>query len=302
MEVNSYRPISLISIISKLIEKIALKRLLAQCDENELMTPNQHGFRKHKSTATALITLFEETVDHIDAGRVAAGIMLDYSKAFDCLSHTLILTKLQSLGVVAKAADWFSNYLSDRYQVVELPCQEKGTNNKVLSMPLPITRVLQGSVLGSALFILTTNDLPAYLGDSCTPIMYADATTLVLGKENIESLQMSAFIATNLAPQYCHENDLVINTQKTKQLMFGRRGREEIALPEVDVEESAYFLGIIIDSCFTWSAHIDSVCRKLNTGIFLIQRMMQIGTPEIAKIVYHAFCETHVMYGIVAWG
>uniref|UniRef100_A0A1B6J5R6 Reverse transcriptase domain-containing protein n=1 Tax=Homalodisca liturata TaxID=320908 RepID=A0A1B6J5R6_9HEMI len=112
LEVNNYRPISVISTISKLFEKIALKRLLDHCNENELMTPNQHGFRKHKSTTTALISLLEETVDHIEAGRIAAGIMLDFSKAFDCLDHDLILTKLQSLGIVRKAAEWVQNYLA----------------------------------------------------------------------------------------------------------------------------------------------------------------------------------------------
>ncbi|XP_054283265.1 uncharacterized protein LOC129000328 [Macrosteles quadrilineatus] len=124
---QNYRPISLISSFSKIIEKIALARLMAHLNHNKLLTDNQHGFRKNKSTSSAITALIEYALDQIENEQYISAIFLDYSKAFDCLGHDLICKKLERLGIRNSALEWFKSYLTGRSQVVEL----KNSSNEV---------------------------------------------------------------------------------------------------------------------------------------------------------------------------
>ncbi len=113
-EAANYRPISLISNFSKILERIALTRLLEHLQQHNLLTPNQHGFIRNRSTATALIQLVESIIDKLEQGHIATTVLLDFSKAFDCLDHKLIIKKLQNLGINGKELQWFDSYLSNR--------------------------------------------------------------------------------------------------------------------------------------------------------------------------------------------
>lgn len=303
MEASNYRPISLISTFSKVIERIALKRVLDYCNHHSLLTDKQHGFIQGKSTTTAIIKLAEFVIDHLEKGKLVTSIMLDFSKAFDCLGHDLIIHKLETLGIKGTAGLWFKSYLEGRSQVVELKHSTNGVTQEIRSNPLPLTRgVPQGSVLGPVLFILFTNDLPHYLDEYCTTLMFADDTTLLLATDSADRMAINSYTALNMAYQFCHQNDLVVNKNKTCQLAFGRRGNEVPTLPEVATEDQTKFLGVIVDKNNTWNQHVDALAGKLNTSLYVIKRIKHISNLTTARTAYHALFESHLRYGLVIWG
>lgn len=164
---------------------MVLNRLLEHLQRHNLLTPKQHGFIRNRSTTTAVTQLIESIIDNLEQGYIATTILLDFSKAFDCLDHKLIIKKLQNLGINGRELKWFDSYLSNRKQLVEITYKDKNTINKVKSDALPISRgVPQGSVLGPVLYILLTNDLPNFLSDFCETVMFADDTALIVANKN----------------------------------------------------------------------------------------------------------------------
>ena len=144
---NNYRPISLLPTISKVIEKIAMNRLMKHIKTHNLLTDKQHGFTAGRSTTTALISLIEKIIDEIENGNLVTSTFLDYSKVFDCISHKMMRKKLQKIGVKGMANQWFKSYLENRRQVVEVASEDGGTSRKYRSSPKNITRgVPQSSV------------------------------------------------------------------------------------------------------------------------------------------------------------
>lgn len=303
-ETSSYRPISLLPTFSKIIEKIALNRLLLHLEHNNLLTKYQHGFLKGRSTTTALIQLIENLIDKLEEGHMVTSLYLDFSKAFDCLNHDCLLGKLNALGITGTALAWFDSYLKNRQQMVEVTCLSNNTLKKAQSTLSPVQRgVPQGSVLGPVLFILLTNDLPDKLKDICQTIMFADDTVITVAEKSNEQLDINAYIAFNMTKQYCYSNDLVLNEKKTLQIIYNIRKREiEAGLPELKKEESTKYLGIVIDENLTWQNHIDQLCKKLSSGTYVIRRTKQTSGSNTAKIAYFALFESHLRYGLAVWG
>lgn len=270
---------------------------------NQLLTPQQHGFLPGRSTTTALISLVEFLADQLEEGLTTTAILLDYSKAFDCLSHEHLLTKLSTLGIRGQSLKWFTSYLTGRSQFTEVKYTTKGLTKQTQSELEVITRgVPQGSVLGPVLFILYTNDFPHYMQNFSSTLMYADDTMLLLGGKKPEDLEVAAYTAVNMAVQYCHGNDLVVNEGKTKQLLLGRHKETTGKMPDLDESNSTKYLGVIIDDSLLWTDHIDSLCKKLSAGLYVIRRMKQISDLATAKTAYYALYESHLRYGIAVWG
>lgn len=303
MEASNYRPISLVPTFSKVYEKVVLKRLLDHCTEHSLLTNLQHGFTKGKSTTTAIIQMVESLIDGLEDGNLTTGLFLDFSKAFDCLDHQLIIKKLENLGVTGTVKKWFQSYLKDRTQLVELRNIENGVIKEIRSSLQPINRgVPQGSVMGPILFIIFTNDLPQQLGDACIPLMYADDTTLVFSEKTAESLEITSYVSLNMAYQYCHNNDLSVNTTKTSQIAFGRKSHEVPQIPEVEMHDEAKFLGITLDKNLTWTPHVDKLCKKLSSSIYAIKQIKNATDDNTSRVAYFALFESHMRYGLIAWG
>ena len=177
-EVGNYRPVSILSIVSKILEKSVNDQLCDYLTENNILYQYQSGFRKAHSTDTCLIHLQDYIRSDISRGNYTGMVLIDIQKAFDSVDHGILCTKLKAMGI--GSVDWFKSYLEDREQTVMI--------NDTLSIPLKITcSVPQGSILGPILFLCFMNDMPKSL--SAVLFQYADDSAILVSNTNISTIK-----------------------------------------------------------------------------------------------------------------
>ncbi|MFN9952520.1 MAG: RNA-directed DNA polymerase, partial [bacterium] len=202
LECDNYRPISLLSSVSKILEKIVANKLVTHLLSNDLLYPHQYGFLPKRSAEQNLLQIMNYVAQALDEGNFCIAVFLDLKKAFDVCDHEILLKKLFKMGIRGVAHKWFQNYLAGRSQFVDI-----GGNR---SNPLNIDiSVIQGSILGPILFLCYINDF--YSATSLFSVLFADDTT-GLGKGKILH-DLTAYVNTELQKigNWFRANKMAIN-------------------------------------------------------------------------------------------
>ena len=178
---ENHRPISVLPVLSKLIEKSVHKQLLDYLEGNNLLNNCQYGFRKHRSTKLAATLLCDNICRELDNGKLVGAVYIDLSKAFDTIGHRILLNKLASCGVIGDELAWFTDYLFNRNKIVEI-------NNVHSDMEPIYCSVPQGSTLGPLLFIVFFNDIVDKIQHS-NVITYADDTVVYYLNADVNTIE-----------------------------------------------------------------------------------------------------------------
>ena len=214
-ECSNYRPISVLSTVAKIFEKLISVQLYEYLENNAILASQQSGFRKKFSTETAMLDVTNKWLINMDRGYLNGVIFLDLKKAFDCVDHEILLKKLILYGCNGLTLDWFRSYLTNRTQMCKIAQTVSG--EAVITCGVP-----QGSNLGPLLFLIYVNDLPNCLSFS-NASLFADDTNLTTSGISAEVAQSQLNEDLENVHRWLLANKLTLNIDKTEYMLIGSR-------------------------------------------------------------------------------
>lgn len=295
--INNYRPISLLNTFSKVIEKIMYIRLISFLNKFKLLDNRQHGFRSNYSTESACLELVQHIYENLDAAKYVVGIFYDMSKAFDSLDPHILINKLFNLGLRGTVLEWLSSYLHFRKLYVKVG--EHVSDEYDIGLGVP-----QGSVLGPLLFLLYINDLPAHIGHGLVTL-YADDVCIVVSGDDVGEVYDKIRAVNADFLQWCTRNRLILNDSKTVYVNFFKRRsllENSTHINDINMAEQVKYLGVFIDQHLKFDAHIDYVCKRLNSAYYLINHMKNTLDLHVLLEIYYALVYSVISYNILVWG
>lgn len=297
---SNYRPISLLSVFSKIIEKILAKRIIKFLESNNLLANSQHGFRHNKSTMSALLSILDVIYSQLDKNNNVIALFVDLTKAFDCVDHEVLLKKIELYGLRGKCNDLLRSYLFNRKQFVNYLGQN--SDELIIDVGVP-----QGSVLGPLLFLLYCNDLEEYL--SIFHCEFADDMTIVAFNKEQDVVNQQLNNNLPIIYNYLSSICLKINQEKTHILQFHPLPANYTSSPLIrlngkTIEQVTSFklLGMHIDISLSWREHVNYICKKCASTCFALKRLHTIASKNTTKIFYYSNFESVIRYGIILFG
>ena len=294
---NNYRPISLLITVSKLLEKVMYKRTYNFLTSTNQLYAGQYGFRKQHSCENAICELVIEVIKNQEQKRPTVGIFLDLSKAFDTLSHKILLQKLNKYGIRGQASTWFTSYLTKRQLRVKCNTQYEDTTKYSDYFPIEYGTP-QGSCLRPLLFLIFTKDFYLCIENgSC--LLSADDTTLYYSHKNIRYFKWSIEHDINRIMDWFKANKLTLNISKTECIYFSGKNSPdnfEINIVETVIKSSnsAKILGVWLDNKLSWKKHTNTLLMKIKQNTNMLQVGNKFLNKHCKKNIYYAHIYSHI--------
>ena len=300
-DLNNYRPISILSTFSKILEKLICDRTQLFLDKHSILLSTQYGFRPFHSTSHAMLDLLTSTYDNINDNKHTAFLLLDLKKAFDTVNHSILLRKLQHYGIRGAAYNLFASFLTNRFQFVYI--------SNVKSNFMPITcGVPQGSVLGPLLFTLYINDISNCT--TCKPRLFADDTCLMLNNRNLSQLNSNIDEEITTVNNWMIANKLTLNIAKSSVILINSNNKnynnsnaQAYDLPSKLMSvETAKYLGVTFDNRLSFEKHIHNLVKKLSKAVGILCKVKNFLNSQALLQLYYAIFHSHLQYGLIIWG
>ena len=298
---GNYRPISLLSNISKILEKLMYARLYRFLNLYNIIVECQFGFRANHSTSHALISITEKLREALDTGNFACGVFIDLKKAFDTVDHNILIAKLEHYGVRGVVKQWFYSYLNNRNQFVSINGYK--SSRKIIKCGVP-----QGSVLGPLLFLLYINDFSSSVKHS-TVHHFADDTNLMCINRSLKQLNQHINYDLKKITDWLNSNLISLNTDKTEFVIFRKQkqkldGNFKIKFNGKRIFASSYikYLGVLIDEHLTWNYQVFELSKKLNRANSMLSKIRHYVDKMTLRSLYFSLFSSHLNYCCQVWG
>ena len=290
----NYRPISLTSVLCKLMEKILRKRIVEHLESNHIFSIHQHGFRTRRSCLTALLEYFEYVSKVSDENVPIDAIYLDCQKAFDSVPTKRLLVKVDAVGIKGKLYTWIKSFLTDREQRVCVRGEYSQWSEVLSGVP-------QGSVLGPVLFLIYVNDIVMNI-DSTIKLFADDAKVYraIRSQNDNDTLQADLDLLSNWSRKWL----LKFNALKCKAVHFGHSNPNHVySLNDnpLDSSPEEKDLGVHVSNNFKFSSHISKIASKANSVLGRINRAFTFKDKELMKQLYTSMVRPHLEYAVQSW-
>ena len=303
LDISNYRPISLLSNINKIFEKVMGLRIRNHFERSNLLYKLQFGFREKHSTNHAIVNMVQKIQEVIKGNNVAVGVFIDLKKAFDTVNHTILLNKLDSYGIRGIAKNWIKSYLTNHKQYVSIDGFES-------EMEYVFHGVPQGSVLGPLLFTIYINDMYTCIKNS-TAFHFADDTNLLyLPQKKIRNRNIVRKLNVDLKAldNWLKANKISLNSSKTELVVFRKKG---VSIPKMKIKLSGIrlkpiscvkYLGLYLDEHLSFDIHIKLLNAKLRRANNMIAISRHYVPLAHLKQIYYGQFHSHLQYCCQVWG
>ncbi len=291
---SNYRPISVLPVLARIFEKEVANQFSNYCEQNNVIPPQQFGFRSKSSCEFALLHALDNWFRDIDSGHMVGALLVDLSKAFDSVSHHKLLIDLMEIGCSPSSFSWFSSYLSDRMQKVR-------DNSDKCVWKLVNKGVPQGSCLSPLLFNIFVRKLPG--ASQLLTVQFADDVTASSSGINegqiIQNLE-AGFLSIKT---FCDSRDLMINETKTQWIIFkvpSKKLSDDLSIVlndyQVKISKSVKLLGITLDQHLSFKDHVSNVSKKCRGLIGVLARSSPFLHRDLLRLAYTSLIRTHLEF------
>ena len=304
LEMKNYRPVTILSPLSKVLEKVIYVQIYEYFSKNKIFHPSLHGYRQHRSTQTALLSMYDRWVRAAAEGKVTGVILLDLSAAFDLVEPDILVKKLKIYGLDEDFLSWVESYMSDRYQAVWIDHVFSDFLRSDIGVP-------QGSNLGPLFFLIYFNDLPHKL--SCNVDNYADDTTLSASGPSVNEIGEKLTDNCTAVSDWMRANMLKLNPEKTHILTVGTMERirhlsenirvsmDDVILQE-DFSKCELLLGCYIESNLKWKAQFANLTLKLRKRLGGLVNLKYVAPFPVRKTIAQGLFNSILVYSLPLYG
>jgi hypothetical protein len=300
LSVGNYRPVSILNIVSKVLEKVVYDQVESYFTDKDLLYKFQSGFRRGFSTDTCLIYLTDFIRKETDQGNYVGMLLLDLQKAFDTVDHSILIMKLSASGLGKNIVRWFSSYLSDRQQLVDISGTFSSTATVTCGVP-------QGSILGPLLFLIYVNDMSALIKNKL--LLYADDSAILVSHKCLSRVEQALTEDLHLVSQWLIDNKLSLHLGKTESIVFGSKHKLKSKSvldincngTSIQPTKSVKYLGVTLDQHLSFAVMADAVLKKANSRLKFLYRKKEFLSEFTKKLLIMSLVQCHFDYACSVW-